>query len=81
MTKRAPTAHPLTPAELRVVELVAEGLTLQQIADRLERSVLTIRQQVSRAGAKIPGDLPLTLRITNWYRGGETWRLPARSSS
>lgn len=79
MTERAPTAHPLTPAEMRVVELVARGMSYEQIAARLGLGRGTIKTHVTRAADKIPGDLPRRLRLINWFHGGETWRLPHSS--
>jgi len=69
--ERAPTAHPLTVRELQVAELVAAGLAFREIGKRLGISECTAKATVARAGAKIPGDLPLRLRITHWYHGGE----------
>ena len=43
----------LTPSELRVVDLVAEGLTNRQVADRVFLSVNTVNTHLRRAFAKL----------------------------
>lgn len=43
----------LTDAELRVAELVADGLTYREIAERLSLSVRTVETHVAHALAKL----------------------------
>jgi FixJ family two-component response regulator len=74
MRERAPTAHPLTPREEQVVELVAQDLPNRQIAERLGLTEFSVRNIVFRAGLKIPGDLPLRQRVRHWYNGGPAFR-------
>jgi DNA-binding CsgD family transcriptional regulator len=45
--------HPLTPREHEVVMLVAEGLTNNQIAERLWISPGTVRRHLQNAFAKL----------------------------
>ncbi len=73
--ERAATSRPLTPRQLEVAGLVAEGLTNPQIATRLKVSVHNIRVHVKQATSKIEGDLPARQRLAHWYCGGETVRL------
>jgi hypothetical protein len=78
LRERAPTAHPLTPREEQVVELVAQDLPNRQIAERLGLTEFSVRNIVFRAGLKIPGDLPLRQRIRHWYNGGQAFREATR---
>ncbi len=43
----------LTPAEFEVLRLVAEGIEGQEIADRLYKSLGTVRSQCKSAYAKL----------------------------
>jgi NarL family two-component system response regulator LiaR len=54
-----PTVEPLTPREMEVLGLVAQGLTNQEIADRLVISERTVRNHVSN----ILGKLHLANRV------------------
>lgn len=60
---------PLTAREEHIVELLAQGLTSQDIADRLGLSVRTIEAHVGAAAEKVPGDLPRQTRLICWWRG------------
>ena len=46
----------ITPAEIKVLELVRQGMTNREIADKLKRSVFTIKTHVehilSKTGAR-----------------------------
>lgn len=61
------SADRLTPRELEVARLVAEGYTCHEIAEQLARSVWTVRGVVQRIALKIDGRGPPALRITRWY--------------
>ena len=76
MTERARLSQPFTPAEERAVTLLAEGLTYKELAEAIGATERTARQHITNAGAKVPGDLPLQLRVVAWFRGGDTWKLP-----
>jgi NarL family two-component system response regulator LiaR len=54
-----PTEDPLTPREMETLQLVAQGLTNQEIADRLVISQRTVRNYVSN----ILGKLHLANRV------------------
>jgi DNA-binding NarL/FixJ family response regulator len=51
--RRAPDAGVLTPAERRVAQLAAEGLTNKQIAQALVVTVSTVEYHLSRTYAKL----------------------------
>jgi DNA-binding response OmpR family regulator len=44
----APTQHPLTPRQLEVLRLLAEGVTPNEIANRLVVSPATVRKHIER---------------------------------
>jgi DNA-binding CsgD family transcriptional regulator len=52
-----------------VVELVAQELSYQEIAERLNISVRTVWSHIEAASAKIPGTLKPKARIVCWWRG------------
>ena len=81
MTTRADLSRPLTPAELKAAHYLSQGLTYRQLAEVLGISPRTAKQHIINAAAKIPGDLPLQLRVITWYRGGESWTIPEDASS
>lgn len=62
-----PMVEPLTPRELEVLQLIAQGLTNQQIADRLIISVGTVKYYSSH----IYGKLGVTSRILAVARARE----------
>ncbi len=68
--------RPLTRAEERAVALLSEGLekrmTYRQLGEALGVAPRTAMNHIKNAGEKIPGDLPLRLKVVNWYRGGNT---------
>lgn len=78
MTKRAPLSQPFTPAEERAVTLLAEGLTYRELAEAIGITERTARAHITNAGAKIPGDQPLQVRVVTWFRGGNTWLPPVK---
>jgi len=74
--KRSPTAQPLTFQELRTVQFLAEGLSYHNIARAMGLSVETVRGHLKRAGAKVPGDLPVRPRLIQWYQGRRPFYYP-----
>jgi len=48
-------ARPLTPVEFQVVDLVADGLSNREIAERLFSTVPTVKSQLARITARFPG--------------------------
>ena len=81
MTPRVELSRPLTPAEEQAVEYLAQGLTYAQVADALGISMRTAKYHIVNAGKKIPGDLPLQLRVKAWFRGAEVWSMPTDGDS
>ncbi len=77
MPDRVQLTHPLTRAEERAVVLLSEGwekgMTYRQLGEALRVSERTAMNHIKNAGGKIPGDLPLRLKVVNWYRGGLAW--------
>ncbi len=77
MPDRVQLTHPLTRAEERAVALLSEGwekgMTYRQLGEALRVSERTAKNHIKNAGGKIPGDLPLRLKVVNWYRGGLAW--------
>lgn len=68
-TKRVPLYKPLTKQEIRVVELIADGITYRRIAEIMGISLRTVRFYAETAGLKIPGNLPTKTRIMLWFHG------------
>ncbi|MHC4227070.1 MAG: LuxR C-terminal-related transcriptional regulator [Planctomycetota bacterium] len=57
----ASVAAPLTSRETRVLELIVEGKTNQEIADLLHRSIRTIEVHRSRVMKKLGAENPIDL--------------------
>lgn len=58
--------HPqLTDHEIRIIAMLCDGLTRQEIAERLDRSPETIKNLVLSASKKV-GE-PSSLRLALWY--------------
>lgn len=79
MTTRVDLSQPFTPAEENAVAHLAAGLTYRQIAESMNISYRTARNHIQNAAKKIPGDLPVQLRVVAWYRGGDVWILPPKN--
>lgn len=56
----------MTPRQRQVAELLASGLTREQVAARLGVSVNTVRAHIAMIGLRLPGDGALRVRITRW---------------
>lgn len=78
---RAPLIQPLSCREERIVELVAAGLRVREIARQLARRESTVIRHVTNAAAKIPGDLPPRARIMAWWRGASLFVLAGERAS
>jgi len=52
-TFKADSAGKLTPTERAILRALRDGLTLSQVADRLQRSELTVRTHIRNARAKL----------------------------
>ncbi len=69
-------ARPLTPTERRTVDLIAEGLTTEEIAEREGVSRYTVRDRIRRIRALVNDgggtmlDLPEAARDRLWSRVG-----------
>jgi DNA-binding CsgD family transcriptional regulator len=55
-TAPLPTIEPLTRREREILQLMSEGLSNKQIADRLWLSVETVKSHVSAVYAKLGAD-------------------------
>jgi len=66
VTMQAQTADLLSPKELDVLSLVADGLTNQDIANKQFLSIATIKTHVSRILAKL--ELDNRVQAAEWYR-------------
>lgn len=70
MTKRLSPLKPLSPAELELFPLLAEGLSYKAMGDLLGVSEWTVVGRVRSAAKKLPGTLPMRQKCELWYRGG-----------
>lgn len=59
----------LTDKEQQVATLLAEGVTVPAIAERLFMSPHTVRFHIRIISAKIPGEGKPLVRILRWYYG------------
>ena len=66
VTMQVQTGNLLSPKELEVLALVADGLTNQDIANRQFLSIATIKTHVSRILAKL--ELDNRVQAAEWYR-------------
>lgn len=66
---RAPLYRPLTPREAEIVELLAEGMSRQAIAQHIGRKVRTVAQACYMASMKVPGTLRGDDKLVAWARG------------
>lgn len=57
----------LPPAQRAVVERLAAGEPVRQIAERLGLQERTVRTYIQRAAAKLHGPLPPIRRLTVWW--------------
>lgn len=78
---RAPLYRALTPREAEIVELLAEGLSRQQIARHIGRQVRTVAQCCYMASMKVPGTLKGDDKLVAWARGASLDVLGATSVS
>lgn len=67
---RAILKRELTGRQLEVVMLVAERLTVNQIAQRLRIKKKTADRHIYLLAKKIPGTLPAMSRIRVWWAEG-----------
>ena len=65
----APMSRPLTPREREVLELLAEGATGEQIADRLVLSPETVQKHVHNAKRKMGAETRAHLIALAFRRG------------
>lgn len=61
-----PEAHPLTPRELEIALFIADGLSTQQIAERLFRSANTVDTHRKNIFGKL--DVHNVAELMNWLR-------------
>jgi DNA-binding CsgD family transcriptional regulator len=54
----------LTPREREVAALVARGLSVKRVADRLGLSPATVKHHIQNAARKLPGEGSPRYRIT-----------------
>lgn len=57
----------LPSCEARVAEGLANGLTVQQLAERYFLSQLTVRTYIKRAAKRIPGPGSPKTRLIRWF--------------
>ena len=55
-TRSLSTPGPLTPRQVQILQLIAEGLSNEQIANRLRLSAETVKSHVSAVHAKLGAD-------------------------
>jgi DNA-binding NarL/FixJ family response regulator len=67
---RRPTPG-LTERQLEVAQMVADGLTREEIAFRIGRSPLTVKRHVEDIAARLGGDGTPRARIMRYLRGLE----------
>ena len=60
---------PLTDLEELIAGLVAETRNYSEIGDLLGMTRFGVRYHATAASRKIPGDLPVQVRLCVWYRG------------
>lgn len=68
-TRRVPALKPMTPMELAVVSMLADGHNDAEGARLVGCAETTYRTHLLRAAAKIPGDLIFRSRLVAWFRG------------
>lgn len=67
--ERAPCIPPLTPAQMKIAELVAQEFTPKEIAEILKRKATTVEYHIVQMALRIPGTLPRLAKIRIWYQG------------
>jgi DNA-binding NarL/FixJ family response regulator len=69
----------LTPREIEIAALIADGLLNKQIADRLRLTLGTVKDYVHRIIKKT--ELPNRAAIAAAFTGSERWRAPPARNS
>lgn len=69
MHKRIPTDGAVSDRQLTIAELLSDGHSNDEIAMLLGIREITVRYHITRAAARIPGDLPPRVRLVLWFRG------------
>lgn len=69
MIVRVPAIRPLSPAQLAVVALVAEGWSYRESARMMGCSTTTVMRHINDAAARLPGDQPARFKVVAWWRG------------
>lgn len=68
---RVPALKPLSPMQMTVIALLADGFDDNEAARLIGIEVSTFNTHLSAAVIRIPGDLrPARARAVVWYRGG-----------
>lgn len=57
----------LTRRQFEIAGLAARGLSNKAIAKEVGLSVPTVRDHISDAAAKLPGDVPARRRLMVWF--------------
>jgi len=67
--ERVPLDPPLTEWEELIAGLIAEVRNYHEIGDLLDMGWTAVRYHATRAALKVPGDLPIQMKLCAWYRG------------
>lgn len=63
----SPSVVRLSPRELEIARLMAEGLSYSEIAARIGWTPDSVRVAAKRLGARLPGDGSPVVRILRWW--------------
>jgi hypothetical protein len=66
---RAPLSEPFTELEMAIADMIARCMNYQAIAEEFCVNHHTIKWRAQLAAAKVPGDLPVQVKLCMWYRG------------
>ena len=78
--ERVKCIPPLTRTQLKIAELLAANLSVEDVATRLGVGATTVKFHIREAADRIPGCWPGRMRLIMWWLGCSLGQLEATES-